>query len=479
MTVDAMELPEQLYLVEQRRGYDSVGSLCSPGAFEVVLAPGEEATLIVTVEDAHQRGAPRPPVEALAREIARRAALIDAAAPALREGVAGELVLASDAFLIYPAARYEPTHQGEPRARTIIAGYPWFTDWGRDTMISLEGLALVTGRHVEAGAALRMFARHVRDGLIPNLFPESRGEGLYHTADATLWFFHAVDRYVTIARDRETLRHLLPTLEDIVTHHVRGTRFGIHVDPGDELLSQGAPGLQLTWMDAKVDGWVVTPRRGKAVEINALWYNALCLLAGWLLEEGHASRAHEVLERASRVRASFNLRFWSDRHGHLFDVVDGEGGDDGSLRPNQILALSLPNPVLVEPRWMAVLHAVRDALLTPVGLRSLAPTERAYEARYDGDLRARDAAYHQGTVWAWLAGPFVDAWLRVHPADVAGAREALVGFAGHIGEGAIGFISEIFDAEPPFTPRGCTAQAWSVAEVLRVWAKTHEPQPPR
>jgi predicted glycogen debranching enzyme len=311
----------------------------------------------------------------------------------------------------------------------------------------------------------------VRDGLIPNLFPDGRNEGLYHTADATLWYFHAVQRYVQASGDHETLTELLPVFRDIVRHHVEGTRFGIGVDPEDGLLRQGADGYQLTWMDAKVDGWVVTPRRGKAVEINALWYNALCLFESWLREAGDAE-ADTVAAQAERVRRAFNARFWHEAGGYLYDVIDGEQGDDAACRPNQLLAISLDHPVLDRARWAAVLDVVVSRLLTPVGLRSLAPDHPDYKPTYRGDLRTRDAAYHQGTVWAWLIGPMVDAWLRQHPGDRAGARGLLAGLIGALDEACIGSISEIFDAEPPYTPRGCVAQAWSVAEVLRCWRAT-------
>ena len=363
--------------------------------------------------------------------------------------------------------------------RTIIAGYHWFTDWGRDTMISLDGLTLATGREAEAKWILRDFAHHVRDGLIPNMFPDGDTKGLYHTADATLWFFHALARYLARCDDQQTLSIMRPILKDIVRHHLEGTRFGIKVDPRDGLLVQGADGYQLTWMDAKVGDWVVTPRRGKAVEINALWYNALCLLAGWL-RAADDSEAGEIAAHAERARESFNRRFWYDKGGHLYDVVDGEAGDgengdDASFRPNQIFAIALDHPVLDEERWAAVVDGVRERLLTPVGLRSLAPGEPDYKPRYFGDLRARDAAYHQGTVWAWLIGPFIDAWIKVHPNDIETARGFLAGFEAHLAEAGIGSISEVFDAEPPFTPRGCIAQAWSVAEVLRCLVKTAGP----
>jgi predicted glycogen debranching enzyme len=267
------------------------------------------------------------------------------------------------------------------------------------------------------------------------------------------------------------LTRLYPTLKRIVSCHVQGTRFGIHVDAADGLLTQGAVGYQLTWMDAKVDDWVVTPRRGKAVEINALWYNTLRLMERWAGEQGDPA-AGEYRERADRVHRSFNERFWNQERGCLFDVVDQEGGgNDPKIRPNQIFAIALPHPVLDPGRWAPVLRVVHDRLLTPVGLRSLSPDDPDFKPRYFGDLRTRDAAYHQGTVWAWLVGPYLDAWIRVHPGRLAEARAALDGFVKHLDEACVGSISEVFDAEAPYTARGCVAQAWSVAEVLRAWIK--------
>lgn len=304
------------------------------------------------------------------------------------------------------------------------------------------------------------------------MFPEGEQQGLYHTADASLWFFHALGRYLRATNDRGTLRYVLPKLIAIADAHLEGTRFGIHVDQRDGLLTQGEQGYQLTWMDAKVGDWVVTPRRGKAVEINALWFNALSLLARWLGEEGEHARADTYARHAARAEASFNQRFWNPRRNCLFDVVDGERGDDPALRPNQVFAVSLDYPVLAKERWASVLQTARETLVTPVGLRSLAPGEPDYKAQYFGDLRARDAAYHQGTVWAYLIGHFIDAWLKVHPNDRPGARDLLSGFDKHLHEGCIGSISEVFDAQPPFTQRGCVAQAWSVAEVLRAWVTT-------
>jgi predicted glycogen debranching enzyme len=470
-----------LYPVERSRGYEATGDLWSPGYFVVSLGSDAPATLVASTEPWEAVDA-LDPETALRAELTRRRRLHAVAHPQARTGLAAELVLAADQFVVAPAGRVADaaiTRATGDEARTIIAGYHWFTDWGRDTMIALEGLTLVTGRQVEAGYILRTFALYVRDGLIPNLFPEGTREGLYHTADATLWYFHAIDRYLQATGDRETLRLLLPTLIDIVERHVQGTRFGIAVDPADGLLRQGAPGYQLTWMDAKVEDWVVTPRRGKAVELNALWYNALRLLEGWVREERGAEEAAALTTRAGRVRASFNARFWHAPGGYLYDVVDGEGGgDDAACRPNQLFAISLRHAVLDESRWASVVTVVRERLLTPMGLRTLAPGHPDYKATYDGDLRARDAAYHQGTVWPWLMGAFVEAWLRVHPTDHARMRALLEGFTSHLDEACVGSVSEIFDAEVPFTPRGCISQGWSVAEVLRALILTAEPGTP-
>jgi predicted glycogen debranching enzyme len=474
-TLEGQQIVELLYRIEESRGYEFQGDQWCPGHFRADLARDAEVTLVASTESWETILALQP-AEALRAERERRRRLLEAAAPAARTGAGAELVLAADQFIITPAGRVEDAARARAagdEVRTVIAGYHWFTDWGRDTMISLEGLTLTTGRHLEAGYILRTFAHYVRDGLIPNLFPEGQKEGLYHTADATLWFFHAIARYLDYTGDRETLRQVLPKLLDGIDHHVRGTHFGIGVDPKDGLLRQGAEGYQLTWMDAKVGDWVVTPRRGKAVEINALWYNALRLVQGWLREERGEAAARPLAEMADRVYRSFNERFWYPEGGYLYDVVDAEGGgNDASCRPNQVFAISLPHPVLEPSRWEAVLSVVRNRLLTRVGLRSLAPGSPDYKPQCYGDLRSRDAAYHQGTVWSWLIGPFIDAWLKMHPEDRAGARKWLDGLTDHLSEACIGSVSEIFDAEPPFAPRGCVAQAWGVAEVLRCWVKT-------
>src|SRR3954468_19916230 len=471
-TLKSTRLENVLYPVEESRGYQARGDLWSPGVFRFSLRRQQPATLVASTETFDTMTV-LPPAQAIDAERRRRQRLLGQGPSEAREGIAAELVLAADQFIITPAGRTEEAaraHAYGDEVRTVVAGYHWFTDWGRDTMISLEGLTLVTGRHVEAGYILRTFAHYVRDGLIPYMFPERETEGLYHTADATLWFFHAMQRYLAYTNDTLTLSLLYPTLKSIIDAHVRGTRFGIHVDHRDGLLTQGAEGYQLTWMDAKVDDWVVTPRRGKAVEINALWFNALKLMEQWAPDQGDDAAVYG--ERAARVEQSFNERFWYADGDYLFDVVDAEGGgNDPKCRPNQVFAISLPHPVLARDRWVPVMRIVRDRLLTPVGLRSLAPSDPEYKARYFGDLRARDAAYHQGTVWGWLVGPFIDAWLKVYPDDREGARHALDAFVPHLDDACIGSMSEVFDAEAPYTPRGCIAQAWSVAELLRVWVR--------
>ncbi len=475
------------YGIEESRGYDHEGSLTSPGEFRATLKRGRPVALVASTE-AWEAIDALSPADALGCDRARRHRLLASAHPGARTGVGAELVLAASQFVILPTTRVADATRANAvgdEVRTVIAGYPWFTDWGRDTMISLEGLTLATGRHADARNILRTFAHYVRDGLIPNMFPEGKKAGLYHTADASLWYFHAVDRYVAASGDRALLGALLPTLRRIADAHLSGTRFGIAVDPSDGLLRQGAEGYQLTWMDAKVDGWVVTPRRGKAVEINALFYNALRLLAGWVREgkgegdveagrddDGEASAA--AYDRAAdRVREAFGRRFWNEARQCLFDVVDSEEGDgsgnDPSVRPNQLLAISLPHPVLDPSRWAAVVDVCERELYTPIGLRSLSPKDPRFKARYFGDLRSRDAAYHQGTVWAWLLGPFVDAWRKARPGDKDGLKRIVGAVAAHLSEGCVGSVAEIFDAEPPFAPRGCFAQAWSVAEFLRCW----------
>ena len=354
---------------------------------------------------------------------------------------------------------------GETAGDSVIAGYPWFGDWGRDTMIALPGLTLSTGRPEVAKSILRTYASFVDRGMLPNRFPEAGEVAKYNTVDATLWYFEAARQYVNATRDEELVEELFPTLADIVHWHVQGTRYNIHVDPSDGLLFAGEPGNQLTWMDARVGGEPVTPRIGKPVEVNALWYNALLSVTQFsrLLKKPAA----EYKSLAERVRASFK-RFWNEAKGYCFDVIDGPAGHDASLRPNQLIAVSLPESPLTPVQQRSVVEACARHLLTSHGLRSLAPEDSSYRGHYGGDPHERDAAYHQGTVWGWLLGPFALAHLRAFR-DPVTAASFLEPMAEHLKTHGLGTASEIFDGDPPFTPRGCFAQAWTVAEILRAW----------
>jgi predicted glycogen debranching enzyme len=464
-------LHDQEFATELARGYDHREDQQSPGYWSISLAAGGEVCLYASTEDL-----PVPPPGVwFDAEAARQASLLQQSHVDHADAVATRLVLACDAFIVLPGSRRgEAGTRGDddPDFRSVIAGYHWFNDWGRDTMISLEGLALLTGRHAEARAILRTFARYIRHGLLPNLFAEGGREALYHTVDATLWFFHALARHARHSGDHSLVDELFPVLQDVIDHHVRGTRHGIGMDTADGLLQAAQAGYQLTWMDAKMGDWVVTPRRGKPVEIQALWFNALRLMACWAARNGASGRDYAAL--ADRAGRSFGQRFWCAAQGHLFDVVDGPEGDDASLRPNQVFALSLDHPVLAAERRPAVLDVVARELLTPLGLRTLGPGDPAYQPRYAGDLRSRDGAYHQGTVWPWLLGHWVDAWLRVHGPGPA-ARAWLQRLPAHLTETGVGHVGEVFDAEPPHHPGGCIAQAWSAAELLRAWHNTRNP----
>jgi len=372
-----------------------------------------------------------------------------------------QLVLAAGQFIAQrPLAE-------DPGAKTVVAGYPWFCDWGRDTMISLPGLTLSTGRPEIARSVLHTFERFADGGMLPNNFSDAGTPPEYNTVDAALWFFEAARQYFAATADDEFLAALYPALESILQHYQRGTRHNIHVDPADNLLYAGAPGVQLTWMDARVGDHVITPRMGKPVEINALWYNALLTMARFALRLKKPANAY--IEMASRVRASFG-RFWNSASNCCFDVLDGPAGNEAAIRPNQIFAVSLPESPLTPQQQTSVVEACARLLLTSFGLRSLGPYESAYAGRYEGGPAARDSVYHQGTVWGWLLGPFALAWMRVHD-DPEGALALLEPMAHHLQAACVGSISEIFDGDAPFTPRGCFAQAWSVAEVLRAWTE--------
>jgi predicted glycogen debranching enzyme len=340
-------------------------------------------------------------------------------------------------------------------------------------MIALPGLTLALGRTAVAARILKGFARYVSDGMLPNRFPDSGASPEYNTVDATLWYFHAIDAYVGATGDDRLLATLWPVLVEIVDWHLKGTRYGIGVDAADGLLRAGAAGTQLTWMDAKVGNWVATPRVGKPVEVNALWHHALVVMGRFGRRLGEPALAMRYEALAAQVRESFGRHFWYGRGGYLYDVIDGPGGDDPALRPNQLLAVALPSPLLDAARAADVVAACQRELLTPMGLRTLSPGDPAYVGRYAGGPLERDAAYHQGTVWPWLLGAFAIAHHKVH-GRAAEARALLAGIGSHLAEAGVGSVSEIFDGEAPHRPRGCIAQAWSVAEILRAWFELRE-----
>ena len=378
-----------------------------------------------------------------------------------------QLILAADQFIV---KRSLPE---EPDGRSIIAGYHWFGDWGRDSMIALPGLTLTTGRADVARQILLGFSRYVDSGMLPNNFPDASGKPEYNTVDAALWFFEAIRQYVVATQDTATLQKLFPVLAGIIEAHIAGTRYNIHVDPADDLLYAGGPGVQLTWMDAKIGDWVVTPRSGKPVEINALWINALETMAEFARLLANPPDAYE--RHAAKAKNSFQ-KFWNAGRSCCFDVIDSpDVGTDASLRPNQIFAVSLPVSPLTQKQRGTVVDVCARHLLTSYGLRSLAPNEPGYIGHYVGSPRDRDAAYHQGTVWGWLLGPFALAHYRVYQ-DRKAALRFLEPLGRQIYASGLGTLSEIFDGDAPFTPRGCIAQAWTVAEVLRAWQEIADEQ---
>ncbi len=438
-----------LHRAERDRGLDAEEDLFTPGVVEMSLDPGTDATVVVGTE-------PLPPgwdaMASLGYAQRRQAAFID---PAIATPLAGQLTTAADQFRVA---------RGRDAERTIIAGYHWFSDWGRDSMISLRGLATRPGTLWEARAVLDTNLRYLDQGMIPNRFPDGGEAPEYNTMDATLWMFQALAAYLRASGDWRFIADRLDALAGIVDWHVRGTRHNIRMDERDGLLAGGEEGYALTWMDARVQEWVVTPRIGKPIEINALWYNALRLMGDWCERAGQPAGRYRAM--AAQTFESAQRRYWFVEGGYAYDVLDGPGGDDPSLRPNQVIALALIYPLLEGERARAALDVVTRKLLTPYGLRTLSPDDPRYQPVYRGDQRARDAAYHMGLVWPWLLGPYLDAHRRLYPDDDAVAR-LLEPFVAHLSEAGLGTISEIFEPEPPYRPVGCIAQAWSVAEVLR------------
>ncbi|WP_293339050.1 amylo-alpha-1,6-glucosidase [Microcoleus sp. CAWBG58] len=457
---------------EQRRGLDYCEDHLHAATFHFAIAPGQSLTLIASTEKNPELNGD---TALELRQAGDRALLQNCSKISESPDWIEHLVLAADQFIVN-----RPLPK-EPEGKTIIAGYPWFSDWGRDTTIALPGLTICTGRWEIARSILRTFARYVDRGMLPNRFPDAGGAPEYNTADATLWYFEAVRAYCDCTGDDELLAELWPTLCEIVDWHVNGTRYNIRVDPDDGLVYAGESGVQLTWMDAKIGDWVVTPRIGKPIELSALWYNAVQAMTSFARKLGKPH--HEYQQLGDRTATGFD-RFWNDSTGYCYDVLDGPDGHDISLRPNQIFAVSLPldsipgyegkrqetryTPLLTPVQRRAVVDACAQGLLTSHGLRSLSPQHPQYRGAYQGDQLQRDSAYHQGTAWGWLIGPFVLAHLHVYK-DPAQAREFLVPMAHHITAGGVGSLGEIFEGDAPHSPRGCTAQAWTVAEVLRAW----------
>ena len=462
---------------ESARGLDDLSDLFMPGIIRMTLSAGDSSSVVMSLDTKPSLSTAQALQEDLSRQ-SRLAETSEAAssARAVSASFYQHLILAADQFIVE-----RDDANGVAVGTTVIAGYPWFADWGRDTMIALPGLTLATGRFGVCASVLRTFASFLDEGMLPNRFPDGGEKPEYNTADATLWFFVAVDEYLRATGDASLRKDLYPALKESVAWHLRGTRFGIEVDAKDALLSSGVPGVQLTWMDAKVGDWVVTPRVGKCVEINALWYNALHIMRGFASEEKDFEAQHIYSGLIERVGESFNQRFWCVGNNHLFDVIDGPEGEldefghrcDAALRPNQLLALSLRHSLLTSVRARAVVDVCARRLWTPIGLRSLASDDSRFIARYEGGQRQRDGAYHQGTVWSWLLGPFALAHFRAY-GDADMARDFLRGVEAHLREGCIGQVSEIFDGAAPFTARGCFAQAWSVAEILRAWRQLGE-----
>ena len=441
------------YTAEIERGQDFEEDLFSPGTLATRVEPGGIYYFLLAQE--------KKQISSYSilwnEEINRREKILN------KHGVdkiSKTLILASDQFIIHNAENLN----------SIIAGYHWFLDWGRDTMISLPGLCLPTGRFDEAKRILQTFAKFLYQGIIPNRFADSDGKPEYNTADATLWFFVACYRYYLATKDKDLLDgYWMGIFKNIIDWHVRGTLYNIHVDH-DGLLIQGEAGIQLTWMDAKVGDWVVTPRTGKAVEINALWYNTQQIYSFFLEKQGDLNMSEFYRKGAANLQSVFIDKFWLEDDEYLIDVLDGNS-KDLKFRPNQLFAISLPFPLVHLDQARSILKKVKDQLLTPRGIRTLSPNDPDYRPYYAGDQYHRDQAYHQGTAWSWLIGPYIDSLIRVK-GEVEGrieAKQVISDFLPHLEEAGVGSVSEIFDASPPYYPKGCIAQAWGVAEILRVY----------
>jgi predicted glycogen debranching enzyme len=449
------------YLQEKYRGLDYEEDLFNHGMFTVQMKDGDSLNIIISTENPTGKN----PEVLFETEKNRKLSLIKT----VTGDFLRQLVLAADQFVVKREIPAE-TSEGPPISlKTVIAGYHWFTDWGRDTMISLPGLCLETGRYDDAKKIIDVFAKSVSEGMLPNRFQDNNEPPEYNNVDGTLWYFNAVYSYFQKTNDLPfVLDEILPVLKNIIEWHFKGTKYHIHVD-SDGLLFAGEPGQQLTWMDARIGNWVVTPRMGKPVEIEALWYNALKIFETLLTINGETNAANEIAEKAAQAKKSFEEKFWFSEGGYLIDVIDPDGKPDYSIRPNQVFALSLPFHLADGEKGRSVMKIIRSKLYTPVGLRSLSPEDPEYKGHYGGNQFLRDSAYHQGTVWSWLLGPYLEAGMKTEGEPFkTEAVEMIIQFAHHLNEGCIGTVSEIFDGDAPHHPRGCVAQAWGVAEILRV-----------
>lgn len=446
-----------LYKIEHERGQDFMEDLFIYGEFATKMKKGQTLDVLISTQPTADRDAKK----LFEAQVKRKKDLLKPFAKA--DIFAKSLALAADTFIV----------QREGNLKTIIAGYPWFADWGRDTMIALPGLCLTTKRFDDAKKILQAFAHVVNQGMIPNRFPDVGEMPEYNTVDATLWYFHAISEYAKASKDTDFVwQNLYPVLVEIVDWHIKGTRYGIKVGD-DNLLSAGEPGTQLTWMDAKVGDWVVTPRQGKAVEINALWYNALCVMQDFASQQNLEKPAAKYEKMAEATKKSFLTQFTNER-GTLFDVIEGTS-KDASIRPNIAFAVSLPHSMLEKMQASKILLEVEKHLLTPRGLRSLSPQDSQYIPYYQGAQLQRDGSYHQGTVWSWPVGAYLEGLINLDGKKAfPKVKEILKSFESHLTEAGIGTVSEIFDGNAPHLPKGCMAQAWGVAEWLRIWQKVNE-----
>jgi predicted glycogen debranching enzyme len=441
------------YPVEQERGLDHEEDWWSPGEFRYALTTEGAADIVFSTAIMEASS-----TELLLSEERRRRHKLCGGVPT-EDPLVRTLWIATESYFACRGT-----------GQTLLAGFPWFADWGRDTFISLPGLCLVTGRHEEAWRVIEAFSGQISAGMVPNRFPEFGNEAEYNTVDASLWFIYAVQRYVCYTKDTQRVRLAVwPAIKQILDAYREGTRFGIRMD-SDGLIIAGGPGSQLTWMDVKIGDWVVTPRHGKPVEVQALWVRALEAAEELASRYGEGQYAARCRNDRTLAIESFRHRFWYDTGGYLFDVVDGQTGNDASLRPNQIYAVALVDGLVEPSRARRMLQIINERLRTPFGLRTLAPEDMRFCGGYSGGVIERDRAYHQGTVWPFLLGPFMTAWIKVHGSDRRvrqQARSFLDGLERHLREACIGQVSEIFDGQAPHEPRGCFAQAWSVAEPLR------------